>query len=125
MEPGDLFPIERCSKRLKAAILAEFNGLAPTYQEILRIPLKEWMTVPGIGPSLLKELQSILHNPSIVGRDDSSMNSADAGAKPIEPDLIARLERLQRDLKKLQDDIQALMSEGPTKQDAANGSDLH
>src|SRR5215207_5050230 len=116
MEPSDLFPIERCSKRLKAAILAEFNGLSPTYQDILRIPLKEWMTVPGIGPSLLKELQSILLNPSVVGREGSSMNPADADAKPIEPDLSARLERLQRDLKRLQDDIQVLMSEAPSKQ---------
>jgi hypothetical protein len=49
MQPSDPFPVERCSPRLQKAILAEFNGRSPTFQDILRIPLEQWLTVPGMG----------------------------------------------------------------------------
>jgi len=125
MQPNDPFPIERCSPRLKTAILAEFDGRSPTYQDILSISPKEWMSVPGIGPSLLKELQSILQNPPVVAQGASATNITDPEENPIDADLIERLERLQRDLKKLRDDIQGLLNEAPLRKTDTNGSDLH
>jgi hypothetical protein len=118
MQPSDPFPIDRCSPRLKTAILAEFDGRSPTFQDILSVSPKQWMTVPGIGPSLLKELENITHSQPLVPQDDPS-------PKPDDAELIARLERFQRDLKRLQRDIQALLGEAPLREADASGSDLH
>jgi hypothetical protein len=118
MEPSDPFPIERCSPRLRTAILAEFNGRSPTYQDILSISPKEWMTVPGMGPALLRELHSIVQNPSAVAEVASFETREDA-------DLMARLERFQRDLEKLQHDLRELLGQAPSRKADANGSDAH
>lgn len=125
MQPTDPFPIERCSPRLRAAILSEFNGRSPTYQDIISLSPKEWMSVPGIGASLLRELESILQNPSAVAQGDLSANPTYANANPNQPDLIARLEQLQRDLEKLRDDIQVLLGDVPSGKANTNGSGVH
>ncbi len=116
MEPSDPFPIERCSSRLKTAILAEFNGRSPTYQDILNLSPKEWMTVPGMGPALLRELHSIVRNP--VAEVVSFETREDA-------DLMARLEGFQEDLKRLQHDLRELLGQAPPSKADANGSDPH
>ncbi len=118
MEPSDPFPIERCSSRLKTAVLGELNGRSPTYQDILSIPLEQWLTVPGIGPALLKELNSIVQSPSVVAEVDSFETREDA-------DLMARLERFQEDLKRLQHDLRELLGQAPPSKADANGSDAH
>jgi hypothetical protein len=118
MEPSDPFPIERCSSRLKTAILAEFNGRSPTYQDILNLSPKEWMSVPGMGPALLRELHSIVQNPSAVAEVASFETREDA-------DLMARLERFQEDLKRLQHDLRKPLGEAPPSKADANGSDAH
>ncbi len=118
MQPSDLFPIERCSPRLRTAILAEFNGRSPTFQDILSIPLEKWMTVPGIGRTLLMELEHVIQGLPIVPQANSLATSDDT-------DLMARLERLQRDLRRLQRDIQALMSEVPSRRAEPHPSDVH
>jgi hypothetical protein len=125
MLPSDPFPIERCSPRLKTAIMAEFEGRSPTFQDILNISPKEWMSVPGIGPSLLKELESLLQNPPVVAQEGSSTNIPDPDANRKDADLIARLEQLQRDLKRLQHDIQVLLGEAPSRKAGTTSSDLH
>ena len=117
MQPSDPFPIDRCSPRLKTAILAEFDGRSPTFQDILSVSPKQWMTVPGIGPSLLRELESITHDQSFVPQGDDS-------PKPDDNELMARLERFQRDLESLQHDLQVLLGEAPLREADANGSDL-
>jgi hypothetical protein len=118
MQPTDPFPIERCSPRLRAAILAEFDGRSPTFQDILSISPKRWLTVPGMGATLLKELESILQNPPAVAQGELAAN-------PNDPDLLARLERLQGDLEKLRDDVQVLLGDVPSGKANTNGSDVH
>ena len=120
MQPSDPFPIERCSSRLRTAILAEFNGRSPTYQDVLAIPLQQWLTVPGMGRRLLSELEGLIHSQPSVPQGDPS-------AKP-DDDLITRIERFQRDLRSLQHDIQVLLGEAPSQEadpGGSNGSDLH
>jgi hypothetical protein len=117
MQPSDPFPIEHCSPRLRKAILAELQGRSPTYQDILRIPLEQWLKVPGMGRTLLRELDDLIHNQPSVPQVDPSPNTDD--------ELIARLERFQRDLKRLQQDIQELLGEAPPGKAGTNGSDLH
>jgi hypothetical protein len=117
MQPSDPFPIERCSPRLKTAILAEFNGRSPTYQDILAIPLQQWLTVPGMGRRLLSELESLVHSQPPVPQSDPSANPDD--------ELIARMERFQRDLRQLQHDLQKLLGKPPSRRVDANGSGSH
>jgi hypothetical protein len=108
MQPTDPFPVERCSPRLKAVLLAEFHGRSPTFRAILSVPLKKWRTVPGIGPTLLHELEGILQSVPVGAEPASVPNAADAH-------LLARIERLQRDLARLKQDVQLLMSQGSSR----------
>ncbi len=119
MQPNDRFPIERCSPRLKAAILAEFDGRSPTFQDILSIPLEKWMTVPGIGRTLLAELENVIQGEPGLTHQEVSFATAD------DADLLARLERLQADLKKLQHDIQGRLSAAPIRQSHPGDPDMH
>jgi hypothetical protein len=118
MLPSDPFPIELCSPRLRTAILAEFNGRPPTFQDVLSIPLEQWLTVPGMGRKLLTELESLTHSPLPVSRNTPP-------PKPDNAELITRIERFQHDLKRLQHDIQVLLGETPSTKAGTNGSDLH
>ncbi len=114
MQPSDPFPIERCSPRLRAAVLAEFEGRSPTFQDILSIPTKEWMTVPGMGPRLLQELEGVLKSEPVV----ASTISDDA-------ELMARIERLQHDLGKVLEEIRVLISQGSLSKSDADVPDRH
>jgi hypothetical protein len=117
MQPDDPFPIERCSPRLRTAILAEFNGRCPTYQELSEIPRQRWMKVPGIGKTFLNELESMIHTQDAQPKQDTSSRLTD-------DELIALLESLQRRLRKLRTDIQSLMRKPRSQQDDSDGSDL-
>ena len=117
MQPSDPFPIEHCSPRLRKAILAELQGRSPTYQDILRIPLEQWLKVPGMGRTLLRELDDLIHNQPSVPQVDPSPNPDD--------ELIARLERFQRDLRQLQHDLQKLLGKPSSRRADANGSGSH
>ena len=71
-----------------------------------------------MGRRLLSELESLIHSQPSVPQEGPSPQSDDA-------DLIARLERFQRDLRQLQHDIQMLLGKAPSRKADANGSDLH
>ncbi|WP_230532654.1 hypothetical protein [Microvirga roseola] len=86
----DPFPIEKCSGRVRGAILAEFHGRCPTIREVASISDAQWLTVPNIGPTTLEELRNIvLHPPN--GHDPQPQ----AGMQDNE--LLSRLNRLQRE----------------------------
>ncbi len=108
MAPKDPFPIERCSSRLRTAVLTEFNQSCPTFQDILSISPKRWMTVPGMGVTLLHELEGILQSEHFVTEAAYSPTVNDA-------DLLVRIERLRRDLRSLKHDVQVLISRGGLK----------
>ena len=102
MRPSDPFPLERCSSRLRAAILLEFQGRHPTLQEVASIPPRQWLTVPGVGQTLLTELEAV-----VGGHQEWMKTSTPAG--PTDADMIDQLERLQRDLERLRRELRTLI----------------
>jgi hypothetical protein len=118
MQPDDPFPIERCSGRLRTAVLAEFQGRCPTFQEMFSIPPKKWLTVPGIGEASLRELEVIMG--IYRGQTESP-----ATPRMSDAELLARLERLQRDLERLRHDVQTRTGDVSRKQSSPDKSDHH
>ncbi|WP_114945600.1 hypothetical protein [Microvirga calopogonii] len=104
----DPFPIEKCSGRVRGAILAEFKGRCPTIREVASISDAQWLTVPNIGPTTLEELRSMTHSapngeerPNTTGMPDG--------------ELLSRLNRLQRELNIIVGEIRARLSGGGSK----------
>jgi hypothetical protein len=87
----DPFPIDKCSGRVRGAILAEFDGRCPTIREVASISDAQWLTVPNIGPTTLEELRSLA-----LSEPDSEDADILAGMKDGE--LLSRINRLQREL---------------------------
>jgi hypothetical protein len=87
----DPFPIEKCSGRVRGAILAEFQGRCPTIREVASISDAQWLTVPNIGPTTLEELRNMTQQ---------LPNGSDGAIAPHIPDqeILSRLGRLQREL---------------------------
>lgn len=118
MLPNAPFPIERCSQRLRNAIVAEFQGRCPTLQEVFSLPAKQWLKVPGMGQTLLTELEAIM-------QDQLEQTKGRASAQMTDGELIARLERLQRDLKRLRRDLLVRMSDSQARDDSPDITDFH
>ena len=118
MHPDDPFPIERCSPRLGNVILAVFQGRCPTIQEVFSISPKQWLKVPGMGPTLLNEMEASMRGYQGWAKGRASERITDA-------ELIARLERLQRDLERFRRDLLILMSERQSKDGSSDDADLH
>ncbi len=87
----DPFPIEKCSGRVRGAILAEFQGRCPTIREVASIPDAQWLTVPNIGPTTLEELRSMT-------QPLPNEKERNPGANMADGELLSRLNRLQREL---------------------------
>jgi hypothetical protein len=88
----DPFPIEKCSGRVRGAILAEFQGRCPTIREVASISDSQWLTVPNIGPTTLEELRSMTQ--LLPNRE----GTASAASSIPDDELLSRLNRLQREL---------------------------
>jgi hypothetical protein len=104
----DPFPIEKCSGRVRGAILTEFHGRCPTIREVASISDAQWLTVPNIGPTTLEELRSMATPVS-----DSEAASPATGIPDGE--LLSRLNRLQRELNILVGEIRARFTPGGSK----------
>jgi len=117
VQPERSFVVDRCSKRLKAVILYEFQGRCPTLDEVLSISHKKWLAVPGMGPTLLKELDSLTKG------QQSEPNDALTGCSDAE--LLELLQSLQRQVSRLHRDVQRLLMNRPTTGPIPNFSDLH
>ena len=99
----DPFPIEKCSGRVRGAILAEFQGRCPTIREVASISDAQWLTVPNIGPTTLEELRSMTQ-PLPNGEDGA------AAAQMPTQEILFRLTRLQRELNILVGEIRARLN---------------
>jgi hypothetical protein len=99
----DPFPIEKCSGRVRGAILAEFQGRCPTIREVASISDAQWLTVPNIGPTTLEELRSMAQPLPDGGGQGSSTSMPDG-------ELLSRLNRLQRELNLVVTEIRSRLS---------------
>jgi hypothetical protein len=87
----DPFPIEKCSGRVRGAVLAEFQGRCPTIREVASISDAQWLTVPNIGPTTLEEIRRFIGEAPAEQRLQNLPNMEDG-------ELLSRLNRLQREL---------------------------
>jgi hypothetical protein len=99
----DPFPIEKCSGRVRGAILAEFHGRCPTIREVASISDAQWLTVPNIGPTTLEELRSMTL-PNLEGE------SRPQAAGMADGELLSRLNRLQRELNVIVSEIRSRLT---------------
>jgi hypothetical protein len=104
----DPFPIERCSGRVRGAILTEFQGRCPTIREVASISDAQWLTVPNIGPTTLEELRSMTQQ-APDGKDRPSTTTMTDG------ELLSRLNRLQRELNLIVGEIRTRLAAPPRK----------
>jgi hypothetical protein len=100
----DPFPIEKCSGRVRGAILAEFHGRCPTIREVASISDSQWLTVPNIGPTTLEELRSMTQ------QHPNGEDAASAASSIPDNELLSRLNRLQRELNILVGEIRTRLS---------------
>jgi hypothetical protein len=117
MQQDHSFPLDRCSKRLRTVIMNEFQGRRPTVDEVNRIPAKDWLAAPGMGPTLLRELDSLTQVQPSEPRNTLTSLSDD--------ELLNLLESLQRKMDNLHRDVQRLISSRPMMKFIHNRSDLH
>ncbi len=110
----DPFPIEKCSGRVRGAVLAEFQGRCPTIREVASISDAQWLTVPNIGPTTLEEIRRFIVDFPVEERLQSMHPMADG-------ELLSRLNRLQRELNIIVNAIKSRVS--PSNYRRANGKD--
>lgn len=99
----DPFPIEKCSGRVRGAVLAEFKGRCPTIREVASISDAQWLTVPNIGPTTLEEIRRFIGEAPAEQRLQS-LPVMDDG------ELLSRLNRLQRELNLIASAIRSRIS---------------
>jgi hypothetical protein len=104
MQLSDLFPVERCSARVKAAILSEFSGRSPTVQEVMSISDTKWLSLPGVGRVTLMQLQHVIQSVLSKSKERPLETWTDAA-------LLSQRIRLRRELERLRSDLHAVMNE--------------
>ncbi|PVE21659.1 hypothetical protein DC522_25500 [Microvirga sp. KLBC 81] len=96
--------------------MSEFQGRHPTLQEVANIPPQKWLTVPGIGQTLLTELEAIIQAHQGWIKSNISAGSTDA-------ELVDQLDRLQRDLERLRRELRSVINNIRRKQSDPDSSD--
>jgi hypothetical protein len=106
----DPFPIEKCSGRVRGAVLAEFQGRCPTIREVASISDAQWLTVPNIGPTTLEEIRRYIGEAPADQRL-RELPTMDDG------ELLSRLNRLQRELNLITSAIRARVTSASYKKE--------
>jgi hypothetical protein len=98
------FPVESCSRRLRAAILAEFRGRCPTIRQVVNVPDRRWLSTPGLGSISFRELQHLMQG--LLSKD---------GERPLarlsDAELLAKRDQLWCQLGSLRSDVEAITVE--------------
>lgn len=90
----------------------------PTLHDVASIPPQQWLKVPGVGQTLLTELEAV------VGAHQGWMKS-NIPAGSTDAEMLDQLERLQRDLERLRRELRTLIDNIRRKQSNPDSSDGH
>ena len=100
------FPLEAVPTRVRHAILKEFEGRHPSTGQIAAIPDSYWLSTPDIGPTSLETIRRVAGAKTQQTASPSVDSLTDA-------ELLDRLQRLQDELRWLQDQLKARLSKAP------------
>ncbi len=103
MNLDDAFPLHVVPGRIGAVILQEFRGRCPTVQEVAQLSDKQWLAVPGIGPSALGFIRSVTDHqlPAAAAFSPATMSDAE---------LLDRLASIQEELRCIRDLLKPKLS---------------
>ena len=99
MQQDEIFPLDAIPPRVRRAILHEFQGRLPTVQEVAQISDRHWLATPDIGPSTLEKIHEVLQPQPYQG--DGAL------PKMTDAELLARLESLQEELRRIRRILEA------------------
>jgi hypothetical protein len=100
MDWNEPFPLNAVPPRVRNTILNEFKGRCPSIREVAEIPDSDWLATPNIGPTFLEQIRRVTDAPLEHTASPSRPRLTDA-------ELLDCLERLQDDLRWLQDQMEA------------------
>ena len=100
MYSDEPFPLNAVPPRVRNTILNEFKGRCPSIREVAMIPDSYWLATPSIGPTFLEQIRSVT---------DATLQQTASPSRPrlTDAELLDRLERLQDELRWLQDQMEA------------------
>jgi hypothetical protein len=107
MGEDEPFPLNAVPPRVRNAVLNEFKGRCPSIQEVAEIPDSYWLATPSIGPTFLEQIRRVT-------------GAAQQTSRPSRPyltdaEFLERLERLQDELRWLQDQMEARLLKTATR----------
>jgi hypothetical protein len=100
MDWNEPFPLNAVPPRVRNTILNEFKGRCPSIREVAEIPDSYWLATPSIGPTFLEQIRSVTDAAPQLPASPSWPRLTDA-------ELLHRLERLQDELRWLQEQMEA------------------
>jgi hypothetical protein len=102
MQSDKPFPLERVSLRARKAILQVFGGRHPSIHEVAKVSEARWVTNPGVGPATLAQISRVTGVRSVPTDLPCAPQLSDA-------ELMKRLDRLQRELLRLQSALKIIV----------------
>jgi hypothetical protein len=91
MHDDELFPLNAVPSQVGRAIVREFEGRCPSIREVERISDRQWLAVPGIGPTVLECIRQVTEGQLRRTDRPSSSGLTDA-------ELLERLRSIQAEL---------------------------
>ena len=100
MDWDEPFPLSTVPPRVKNTILNEFKGRCPSIREVAETPDSYWLATPSIGPTILEQIRRVT---------GAALEQTASPSRPrlTDAELLDRLERLQDELRWLQDRMEA------------------
>src|SRR6478736_4475310 len=96
MDWDEPFPLNAVPPRVRKTILSEFKGRCPSIREVAETPDSYWLATPSIGPTILEQIRRVT---------GAALEQTASPSRPrlTDAELLDRLERLQDELRWLQD----------------------
>jgi hypothetical protein len=102
------FPLDAVPSWVRRVILNQFKGRCPSIREVAEIPDRYWLSTPDMGPAHLEKIHRIIGPRLPQTVRPSSIRLSDA-------ELLDRLERLQEDIRWLQNQLKARLHQAPRR----------